>query len=64
MADFPRLSDPDKNGLFSRDWSGAGRLQIRLAAEAAAWLKARQRKRAQATTPQPPGARFRALRST
>ena len=44
MADLSRLSDPAANYRFSRDY-GAGRFHLRLAAEAARWLKARRKSR-------------------
>ena len=49
MVDFSsRKSDPDKNALFARDW-GAGRFHVRLAGEAARWLKARRNKEVRAS---------------
>ena len=44
MADLSRLSDPDLNLQFARDW-GAGRFHARLAAEAARWLAAKRKER-------------------
>ena len=63
MVDPARMTDPGENVQFRRDW-GAGRFQVKLAAEAARWLEARRKKRRQASTPPPPSARLRAWRST
>ena len=48
MVDFSRMTDPGENVQFRRDW-GAGRFQVKLAAEAARWLESRRKKRRQAS---------------
>ncbi len=44
MANPSQRSDPDLNYQFARDW-GARRFHVRLADEAARWLKVRREKR-------------------
>lgn len=63
MANPYRMSDPDLNLQFARDW-GAGRFHIRLAAEASRWIEARREKRRQATKPPLRSARLRAWRAS
>lgn len=63
MAEFSRMSNPGENLQFARDW-GAGRFHVKLAEEAARWLKARRNKEVRASLARSRPVEIRAWRAS